>query len=313
MAKEPDGALVHLTVSEPLPLEVPAGNSVAVTVSASCPNRRDRAGMAIIVTAPDGQATTYALAADADGAGEAAVIALEAPPRIGEHVFRLTSPAHEIAGTRYREAVLDVPVRVTPQATSLAVWDVPSPTVAGALFVIKVGAKSAADAALAGCTIDVCDDAGEVVGRGVLGDAPLLGTGALYWTDVRLQAPRTEGVATWSLRLGASELELPHDAATTSFSVAVVRPPEHVLKVKVIEQTTAAPIPDVELRLGAYRGTTGASGLAEIALPKGRYELHVWKVGFEARPRPVEIDADAFVEIEALVIPEEDPDARWRM
>jgi hypothetical protein len=115
------------------------------------------------------------------------------------------------------------------------------------------------------------------------------------------------------LRLGASELELPHDAATTSFSVAVVRPPEHVLKVKVIEQTTAAPIPDVELRLGAYRGTTGASGLAEIALPKGRYELHVWKVGFEARPRPVEIDADAFVEIEALVIPEEEPDARWRM
>jgi hypothetical protein len=228
-------------------------------------------------------------------------------------VFRLTLPAHAIAGTRYREAVLDVPVRVTPQATSLAVWDVPSPAVAGALFVIKVGAKSAADAALAGCAIEVCDDAGEVVGRGVLGDTPLLGTGALYWTDVRLQAPRTEGVATWSLRLGASELELPHDAATTSFSVAVVRPPEHVLKVKVIEQTTAAPIPDVELRLGAYRGTTGASGLAEIALPKGRYELHVWKVGFEARPRPVEIDADAFVEIEALVIPEEEPDARWRM
>jgi hypothetical protein len=313
MAKEPDGALVHLTVSEPLPLEVPAGNSAAVTVSASCPDRRDRTDMAIIVTAPDGQATTYALAADADGAGEAAVIALEAPPRIGEHVFRLTLPAHEIAGTRYRKAVLDVPVRVTPQTTSLAVWDVPSPAIAGARFAVKVGAKSAVDTALAGCAIEVCDDAGEVVGRGVLGDSPLLGTGALYWTDVRLQAPRTEGVATWSVRLGASELELPHDAAKTSFSVAVAPTPEHVLSVKVVEQATAMPIPDVELRLGAYRGTTGASGLAEIALPKGRYELHIWKVGFEAPPRPLEIDADAFVEVEALVIPEEDPDARWKM
>jgi hypothetical protein len=32
-----------------------------------------------------------------------------------------------------------------------------------------------------------------------------------------------------------------------------------------------------------------------------------------SRPRPLEIDADAFVEIEALVVPEEDPDARWKM
>jgi hypothetical protein len=120
-------------------------------------------------------------------------------------------------------------------------------------------------------------------------------------------------MATWLARFEASELDLPHDRATTSFSVAVVRPPEHVLSVRVIEQATAEPIPDVELRLGAYRGTTGASGLAEIALPKGRYELRLWKVGFEAPPRPVEVGADAFVEIEALVVPEEDPDARWRM
>jgi hypothetical protein len=120
-------------------------------------------------------------------------------------------------------------------------------------------------------------------------------------------------MVTWSARFEASELNLPHDGATTSFSVAVVRPPEHVLSVRVIEQATAAPIPDVELRLGAYRGTTGASGLAVIALPKGRYELRLWKVGFEAPPRPVEIGADAFVEIEALVVLEEDPDARWRM
>jgi hypothetical protein len=27
----------------------------------------------------------------------------------------------------------------------------------------------------------------------------------------------------------------------------------------------------------------------------------------------VEVGADAFVEIEALAVPEEDPDARWRM
>jgi hypothetical protein len=313
MADETGGVLVHLTVSEPLPLDVPAGNSVAVTARASCPEGRDRTGVTITVTAPDGQATMHAFAMHADGVSETTAIALAAPPCLGVHVFRFTLPAHEIAGTHYAQAVLDVPVRVTPQATSLAAWDVPSPVVAGTRFVIKAGAKSAANATLAGRAIEVRDDAGDVAGRGVLSDAPLPGTGALYWTDIHLQAPRIEGVATWSARFEASELDLPHDGAKTSFSVAVVRPPEHVLSVKVIEQATAAPIPDVELRLGAYRGTTGASGLAEIALPKGRYELRVWKVGFEAPPRPVEVGADAFVEIEALAVPEEDPDARWRM
>jgi hypothetical protein len=86
-----------------------------------------------------------------------------------------------------------------------------------------------------------------------------------------------------------------------------------VLSVKVVEQATAAPVPEVEVRLGVYRGITGMSGCAEIALPKGQYELHVWKVGFEAPSRPVKIDADISVEIEALAVPDEDPDARWRM
>jgi hypothetical protein len=306
------GALVYLWVSEPLPLEVPAGTSAAVTVRVSCADKRDRTGMILIVTAPDGHAVVHALAEHADGVSET-VIELEPPPRVGEHVFRLVAPAHEFAGANYAESAIDLPVRVVPQATSLAVWEVPSPVVAGTLFVVKMGAKSTADAGLSGCAIEVLDESGSVVARRLLGDAPHTGTGALYWTEIELQAPEREGTARWSVRFDASELDLPHDGAGTSFSLSVVRPPEHVLSVKVIEQATAAPIPEVELRLGAYRGTTNASGVAEIALPKGRYELHVWKVGFVALPRLVEIAADAFVEIEALAIPEEDPDARWRM
>jgi hypothetical protein len=313
MTEEAGGALVHLAVSEALPLEVRAGDGVAITARASCPDGCDRTGMTIAVTAPDGRTERHPFALHADGVSETAAITLTAPPDLGVHLFRFALSPHEIAGSHYAQAVLDVPVRVTPQATSLAVWDVPSPVVAGTRFVIKAGAKSAANATLAGCVIEVCDEAGNVAASGVLSDAPLPDTGALYWADIHLQAPRTEGMATWSARFEASELNLPHDSATTSFSVAVVRPPEHVLSVRVIEQATAEPIPDVELRLGAYRGTTGASGLAEIALPKGRYELRLWKVGFEAPPRPVEIGADEFIEIVALVVPEEDPDARWRM
>ena len=90
-----------------------------------------------------------------------------------------------------------------------------------------------------------------VLARGLLGDAPHTGSGALYWTEIALRAPERERTATWSVRFEASELDLPLDGARTSFSLSVVRPPEHVLSVKVIEQATAAPIPNVELQLGA--------------------------------------------------------------
>jgi hypothetical protein len=313
MTREAGAGLVHLAAREPLPLEVPAGSSVAATVTASCPDRHDRAGMAVLLVSPDGQTAAHTLEALPDGGGNGCEIALKAPPRVGEHLFRLILPAHDIAGVRYSEALLELPMRVMPQSSSLAVWDVPISAVAGTEFSVKAGAKSAANEVLAGRAIEVCDCNGAIAGRGVLGDAPLDGTGALYWTVVRLPAPPTEGPAEWTVRFEASDLELPHDGAEASFRVAVVPPPEHVLSVKVVEQATAAPVPEVEVRLGAYRGITGSSGCAEIALPKGQYELHVWKVGFEAPSRPVKIDADISVEIEALAVPDEDPDARWRM
>jgi len=67
MTEESGGALVHLTVSEPLPLEVPAGDARAITARASCPDGRDRTGMAIAVTAPDGRTATHVFALHADG------------------------------------------------------------------------------------------------------------------------------------------------------------------------------------------------------------------------------------------------------
>ena len=67
MTEEPGGALVHLTVSEPLPLEVPAGDGVAITARASCPDGRDRTGMAISVTAPDGRTVLHSFVLHAEG------------------------------------------------------------------------------------------------------------------------------------------------------------------------------------------------------------------------------------------------------
>ena len=313
MSGAPCGPPVALSAEGPLPLEVLAGKGAALTVRVTCPDRHDRTGLSINVIGPASQPGSYVLTADFDGGGALAVIALTPPPQLGEHVFHITMPSHEIDGRLYNKAALDVPVRVVPQPTSLAVWDVPTSVVMGATFTVRAGAKSAADASLANCAIELLDEADAVVGRGRFGAIAFAGTGALYWCDVELVAPRREGLADFTVRFAADGTELPHHGSTTSFRVAIVREPEHVLNVKVTEQATSAPIADVELRLGAYHGTTDGSGLAQIAIPRGSYELHLWKVGFEAPSRVLDICGNAFVEIAATAVHEEDPDGRWRM
>jgi len=200
-----------------------------------------------------------------------------------------------------------------PHQTSLAAWSIPSPVVTGQRFAIKAGAKSAMACDLNGCIIEVCDETGAIMARGSLGPAPWPGTAALYWAELELQAPSRADMFSWSVRFDAAELEIPHEDAAASFSIAIVSPPEHRLTVKVFERETATPIADAQVRLGAYRTATGPSGLAEIMMPKGTFDLNVWKVGYEAPASSVTIDADAAVEVAVAVVPEENPDAAWQM
>jgi uncharacterized membrane protein len=114
-------------------------------------------------------------------------------------------------------------------------------------------------------------------------------------------------------RFAAADLALEHQGATYKFDVMAVPPPEHRLTVRVIERESATPIADAQLRLGAYRASTDASGRAEIAVPQGSYSLTVWKVGYEAPSTSIEVSADLSVEIAVVPVPEENPDAAWMM
>ncbi len=312
MAAELRTHATTIEVIEPAPAEVPAGADVVLKVKLSCAAGCDLGGMPIKVTAAD--ETTVESDIDAGAApDEATDIVLEAPGRVGEHFWSVVFGPHECAGIPHPAASLAVRISTIPNATSLAVWAIPSPVVMGEKFAIKVGAKSSAGVALTGGTVGVCYESGAVVARGHLGETPLPGTRALYWTDIELLAPVTEGMQAWSVRFEPQELELPHESASTTFSVSIVRPPEHRLTIKVIEKDTAAPIADAQVRLGAFRAATDRSGLAEVDMPKGIYDLNVWKVGYEAPTRTVELDDNVFVEVAVLPLPEEDQDAAWLM
>ena len=192
--------------------------------------------------------------------------------------------------------------------TSLAVWDIAPTVAAGERFSVKAGAKSSAGCALGRCRIEVLDD-DAVVASGSLGDAPWPGTDALYWAELELRAPPTVGPVTFSVRFDAGDLDEPHQDASSPFNVSVVARPGHTLTVQVA--SGGMPIEEACIRLGPYRATTDGSGQAAIKLAAGRYELVVWKAGFDMEPVPLTIDADASVDVAARALPQDDPDAVW--
>jgi hypothetical protein len=301
-----------IEVVEPAPPEVAAGATITLKVKASCPRGCDLAGMPVKIVAADGTLVRSAFAIEPDR-DDIAEIRLEAPRRTGEHVWSVTFGPHDAADIRHEEVTIPVRTGIIPHATSLAVWSIPSPVVMGTRFAIEVGAKSSAGVTFAAEHVEVRDESGAVVAQACLGDTPYTGTTALQWTSIELVAPSREGLRTWSAEFEPRETDLPHQRASTSFSILVVGPPEHRLTIKVVEKDTSTPVADAQVRLGAYRAATNPLGLAEVDMPKGVYDLDIWKVGYAAPTSMVRLDKNMLVEVEVVSLPEEDPDAAWLM
>ena len=197
------------------------------------------------------------------------------------------------------------------ETISLVVWDVPMPAVAGEMFPIKVGAKSASGRALAGARVEVRDAAGAVVASGKLGATPWPDTEALHWAALDVPAPAGQQMAEYAVRFLSDRGEPSHQAAEFRFSVVAAAKPEHTLIITVTEQNTAAALQGVEIRLGPFHARTDAAGRAELRVGKGAYQLHLWRTAHIAPDKPIDVDRDASVAVTMLHVPEEHPDARW--
>jgi hypothetical protein len=296
-----------IELSEPAPAEVAAGSELMLKIKLTCAADCDLHKLPLTITSPDETAPAVRHINDS---GE---VTLRIPPKVGPQSFTIAFGPHEADDIRHEPCALSLTVNSIPHGTSLAVWDIPSPIVKGERFTIKVGAKSAANAELNGLEIAVFDNSDKVAARGRLRDTTWPGTSALYWDELELTAPTEEGLRKWSVRFAAEGLALPHDGTAAEFSAMVARPPEHRLTVKVIERQSKQPIEDVQVRLGPFRGATDPTGIAEVMMPKGTYDLHVWKTAYEAPAHSIVIKGDLSIEVEAVFVPEEDPDNAWTM
>jgi hypothetical protein len=297
-------AAATLELAEPVPPEVPVGSELElrVRVLGAASDLCDRC---IEVMAGEDVIASATLTASGDDFGATATFALRAPVAVEAFTWNVRFPPQEIDGVVYGESVLAISSQTRPHRTSLAVWAVPSPVQIGERFAIIVGSKSSGACALSGAKVEIRDDAGTVVGEGMLGETPWCGTDALYWTEITLDGPRREGWLCWSVAFVATGHALPHVGSSAEFSFTAVRPPEHRVAVTVTESCVATPVEETQVALGPYRAATDKTGMAHIEVPAGTYDLAVWKSGFEAAARTVEITADASVAFELIRLPEE--------
>ncbi len=196
----------------------------------------------------------------------------------------------------------------TPHPTSIAVWGVSSPVVVSRAFTVKVGAKCSLACPLTGQRIVVRDDSGNTVGEGRLGETPSRGTSALYEADVTLAAPAKEDVHIWAATLLGAASQPPHEDASARLSFRTVGRPEHRVTVTVRDRDAELPLEKVEVRLGVYRAETDGRGQASFEVPKGRHDLHLWKVGYETDATAVEVTEDVTIQVTAVCAPDGDPD-----
>ena len=162
-----------------------------------------------------------------------------------------------------------------------------------------------------GKEIHIFDETGVSVAHATLGATPWEGTRALYWTDVDLVAPATEGSTSRSITFAPTELRLPHGNASARFGFETVKPPQYSVAVKVVQKDAGTPIEDAQIRLGVYFAYSDSNGVAKVAMPEGTYSLDVLKTGYEAPSRVLDVSDDVTVEVEVVVVPQENPDAYW--
>jgi hypothetical protein len=302
-----------LKLLQQVPESVPVGSDIRVKAEVVCPSGCDLQGALVhLVDGGDVLATKSLVAASGTPArSETEEFPVRAPETVGPYSWLLVFPDQDIAGKIHELASLTISFATVPIGASVAVWEVPSPVTVGQTFKLKAGVKSAQACVLKGAVVEILDETGDLKGAGTIGDSPSLGTSALYWTEIEVTAPFKDGPACWLARFAGSDWLLPHEPARFEFTFAAVRQGDHKLAVTVVDRETGAPIENGHVRLGYYRAVTDASGVAELSIPTGNYELTTWMTAYETKPIPIEVKEDLTLRLEADPVPEEDPAAMW--
>jgi hypothetical protein len=299
--------LIHKTDTQIVQLppdRIGAGTDLALKIQVSCAHACDLREKTIQILAQDGTLVKeIALTNFQAEINETDEFTVKAPNEIGECTWSVVFPAQAIGEVPHEASSTSVKFNVKPHMLSVVAWDFPSPTILNSQFAIKVGVKCTAECRFEGKQVQVYDEKGAQVATGKLGETPLPQTSGLYWGEVKLLAPPTEDVYSWTIKFPTSGLELPHEEASTRFHFRTAKPPEHIVTVQVIDQDSKMPVKNVHVLVDPFRTFTDEQGMANLKVPKGKHEFFAAKDDYETFQTGIEVVGDITLNVKLVPAP----------
>ena len=226
---------------------------------------------------------------------------VKAPLRPGTYTWLAVCPAYATAGISREETSAPFSFTVKPHSTSVVVWDAPSTIECGEKFSVKLGVKCSSECRPDGWTVEVRDHDGKKQATPTLSGEPWPGTAALYYTEVDLSAPDTEGLHAWEARAPVDGLDIPHAECIARFDVRVVPTPECLLTVVAIDMESQTPVKGAKVVVHPYRTFTDERGVAEVGVPEGEYRLFVSGKKYFPFRSDVEMKTDVTIRAELVL------------
>src|SRR5215218_4800954 len=259
-----------------IPIEIDAATKMELALRVACMPPRELRGLTVRFLDGDGKQVGQAELGEFDDDAYPGELVLEAPRRAGLHTWTAVLPAHTRDQTEYEAEATQFSFRVKAHTATVLVWDVPPAVVAGEAFIFKVGAKCSAGCRLENWRYVVNDQAGTALTSGVLGSEPWNGTAAVYYAEVATRAPVEMGLHQWTISASSTDAAgLPHQDGAARLSVRSVSKPDYVVGVEAVDRATQTPVRGANVAMHPYRATTGADGVAQIHVSKGKYRVWV--------------------------------------
>lgn len=285
------------------PKRVWIDTDVELAFRTSCDQGCDLSGSTLTVTDEAGSEVARVVLASGEGEAFASGTAtIGMPHEAGEHTWHVAfAPApqaegatSDVGGTTgegseaacddaacdepvcHEPVSLDFVLSPEPHETSMSVWDVPSPAVAGAEVCISVGVTCPAGCDLGGQEVVVCNEEGTEVARGALSEKAH-GTSNLWRAAVTFAMPETCGLHKWTARYAGADGA--HPAADRGFSFSVVADEPtcpvtvHVCAAFGEDALGRANVTVREAGKPPYRGVTGEDGSCVVYVPAGTYTV----------------------------------------
>ena len=301
-----------LCTVEATPDDIDAGAVMMLHAEVSGSPPIDMRGRELAIKDQSGADVGVLTLAEYDGeASSTGALKITAPLQTGEHVWSALCPAFLVNNISYPEILADVSFTVKPHAIRVLAWDVPTAVVGGEAFKIKIGIKCSSECQFANEELGikdflVLDHEGVEVATGEISGDLWPDTTGLYFTEIELDAPSSEGLYNWTVRCSGGIGSVPHAEGAATFGLRVVGEPEHWISVEAIDKATQAPLGGARVVLHPYATVSDEQGVAQIRVARGAYQLFVAQTAYLTFGQPVDVTADMSIraELDLEPIPE---------